>query len=110
MPLGPAEVSSTYEAVAAAAEQARRPRPRLVGAAYFALGDDVQDASRANMASYYAFGGADFVNGMQALVLRAPAAIRERIEGLERIGADELFLWPTSNGLEQIDRLKEATA
>ncbi len=107
MPAPPPDVKQACEAVAAAWQEAGRPgRPRLVGSAYYVLGD-AGARGDANMAAYYAFGGEPVVKHMQSMMLRTDDAVRERIAGLEAIGIDEFFLWPTVAELDQIARLRE---
>jgi alkanesulfonate monooxygenase SsuD/methylene tetrahydromethanopterin reductase-like flavin-dependent oxidoreductase (luciferase family) len=107
MPVSPSAVQGVYDVAAKAREEAGRPgRLPLVGAGYYALGDQAE-AGRRNMAAYYAFGGEAFVRSMTDALLTTPDAIRAHVAGYREIGMDELFLWPASSDLGQIEALAE---
>ena len=101
-------MKAKHEKVVAAWKAAGRDgAPRLVGARYFALGDDVAEASAASTRAYYAFGGEDFVSMMLASTLRDADAIRTAADEIRATGADEVFFWPTTGDLAQVDRLAD---
>ena len=108
--LVPGTPDSVRQAYSVAEESWRtegRPgTPRLVGAAYYALGPDAGDPGAAYIRDYYAFmspANEYMVQGM----LTTPQAIKDTIEGFSSIGMDELILWPTAPDLDQVDRLAE---
>ncbi len=103
VPLPAEAVQAQYATVC----EAGRPAPRLAVPSYFALGDGIE-AGRQGMASYYAFGGEDFVRQMVASLLTTPEAIRARVAEIEAIGADELYFWPQATDPAQVDLLREA--
>jgi alkanesulfonate monooxygenase SsuD/methylene tetrahydromethanopterin reductase-like flavin-dependent oxidoreductase (luciferase family) len=76
------------------------------GMGYFALGDGVADAGAEYLRHYYAFTG-PFAEKIAAGNLTSPGAIADFIRGYEDAGCDELVLFPTVSGIEQIDRLAE---
>ncbi len=97
---------SAAKAVAAWSDLGRPGRPILWGMGYFALGDRTADAGAAYLRHYYAFTG-PFAEKIAAGNLTSPGAITDFIRGYEDAGCDELVLFPTSSGIEQIDRLAE---
>jgi hypothetical protein len=73
---------------------------------YFALGGGMADAGAEYLRDYYAFTG-PFAEKIAAGNLTSPGAIADFIRGYEDAGCDELVLFPTVSGVEQIDRLAE---
>jgi len=94
------------KALTAWSDLGRPGRPRLWGMGYFALGDGVADAGAEYLRHYYAFTG-PFAEKIAAGNLTSPGAIADFIRGYEDAGCDELVLFPTVSGIEQIDRLAE---
>jgi len=105
VPAPEAQLRDAYGAVVRAAEEAGRPAPRLVTAAYFALGS--REKAIANVDAYYRFGGQGFVDGMVAALLTDADAIRGAVETSRELGASEHFLWPQLDGPEEVDALAE---
>jgi alkanesulfonate monooxygenase SsuD/methylene tetrahydromethanopterin reductase-like flavin-dependent oxidoreductase (luciferase family) len=80
--------------------------PRIVGLAYFGLGD-TEAESRRNMLHYYEPMG-DEVAGMIADgVLRSPDAIRGALEAYQEAGVQEMILDPSVPDPHQVDLLAE---
>jgi alkanesulfonate monooxygenase SsuD/methylene tetrahydromethanopterin reductase-like flavin-dependent oxidoreductase (luciferase family) len=94
------------KALTAWSDLGRPGRPRLWGMAYFALGDGVADAGADYLRHYYAFTGS-FAEKIAAGNLTSPGAVADFIRGYEDAGCDELVLFPTVSGIEQIERLAE---
>jgi alkanesulfonate monooxygenase SsuD/methylene tetrahydromethanopterin reductase-like flavin-dependent oxidoreductase (luciferase family) len=94
------------KAVSAWSDLGRPGRPRLWGMGYFALGDGTADPGAKYLRHYYAFTG-PFADKIAAGNLTSPGAIADFIRGYEDTGCDELVLFPTVSGIEQIDRLAE---
>ena len=94
------------KALTAWSDLGRPGRPRLWRMGYFALGDGVADAGAEYLRHYYAFTG-PFAEKIAAGNLTSPGAIADFIRGYEDAGCDELVLFPTVSGIEQIDRLAE---
>jgi len=99
-------VGAASKALTAWSDLGRPGRPRLWGMGYFALGDAVIDAGAEYLRHYYAFTGA-FAEKIAAGNLTSPGAIADFIRGYEDAGCDELVLFPTVSGIEQIERLAE---
>ena len=107
-PFPPGEVEKMIGVVRQARRNAGLPgAPRVLGAGYFALGDDVRERALANMTAYYTAGGRPFVETMTKSLLTTPELVRGAIAGLAGIGVDEMFLWPAADDLSQVDRLAE---
>lgn len=94
------------KALTAWSDLGRPGRPCLWGMGYFTLGDGVADAGAEYLRHYYAFTG-PFAEKIAAGNLTSPGAIADFIRGYEDAGCDELVLFPTVSGIEQIDRLGE---
>ena len=98
--------AAASKALSAWSDLGRPGRPRLWGMGYFALGDGTADAGARYLRHYYAFAG-PFAEKIAAGNLTSSGAIADFIRGYEDVGCDELVLFPTVSGIEQIDRLAE---
>jgi len=88
-------------------QEAGRPgKPRLVGCAYFALGENAAERSAVAINDYYAFAPAR-AQGIISALPTSPERVRERIQAYRDIGADELILWATIADLDQVARLAD---
>jgi alkanesulfonate monooxygenase SsuD/methylene tetrahydromethanopterin reductase-like flavin-dependent oxidoreductase (luciferase family) len=87
-------------------EAGRSGEPRLAALAYFSLGDDVVDQSRAYLRGYYAFTG-PYADQIAEGALRTPTAIREAVAKFTDAGCTELYLDPSVASPDQVDRLAE---
>ncbi|TMC05741.1 MAG: LLM class flavin-dependent oxidoreductase [Chloroflexi bacterium] len=106
----PRAFRAAAERVLAAWSDAGRPgRPRLWGLGYFALGPGAAEAGRRDLGHYYAFTGAA-AGRIQAGLLATPEAVAAYCAGYAEAGCDELVLFPTVAGLDQVDRLAESVA
>src|SRR3984893_16598051 len=94
------------KAHAAWSDLGRPGRPVLWGMGYFALGNGAADAGAAYLRQYYAFTG-PFADKIAAGTPTAPGGIADFIRGYEDAGCDELVLFPTVSGIDQLDRLAE---
>ena len=83
----------------------RAGRPRLWGQGYFTFGD--RDPGDAYLRDYYAFTGG-FVERIVAENLTSARAVKDFIRGYEEAGCDELILFSTTPGVEQLEQLQEA--
>jgi alkanesulfonate monooxygenase SsuD/methylene tetrahydromethanopterin reductase-like flavin-dependent oxidoreductase (luciferase family) len=82
----------------------RTEEQRLVAIAYFALGDP--DKGRANVHDYYVAAG-EFADLVSANVSGTAEVLRETVKSFEAIGATDLILNPTTDDLDDIERLAE---
>jgi alkanesulfonate monooxygenase SsuD/methylene tetrahydromethanopterin reductase-like flavin-dependent oxidoreductase (luciferase family) len=106
---GPVHIFARMAAKAMAAwEDYGRPgKPRLVGMAYFELGDEeTAEAGRDYLRNYYAFTG-PFAERIAQGLLTTPQSIVSFARGYADAGCDELVLFPTSGEVEQLERLAE---
>jgi alkanesulfonate monooxygenase SsuD/methylene tetrahydromethanopterin reductase-like flavin-dependent oxidoreductase (luciferase family) len=101
-----AYAGAASKALTAWSDLGRPGRPHLWGMGYFALGDGTADAGADYLRHYYAFTG-PFAEKIAAGNLTSAGAIVDFIRGYEDAGCDELVLFPTVSGIEQIDRLAE---
>jgi alkanesulfonate monooxygenase SsuD/methylene tetrahydromethanopterin reductase-like flavin-dependent oxidoreductase (luciferase family) len=83
----------------------RAGRPRLWGQGYFTLCDP--ERGEAYLRDYYAFTGG-FVERIVAGQLTSVRAIKDFVRGYAEAGCDELVLFSTTPGVEELDRLAEA--
>ncbi len=84
----------------------REGEPRIAALAYFSLGDDAEQDSRAYLNDYYAFLG-PYAGMIADGALRSPDAIRGAVKAFEAAGVTELYLDPTVARLDQLERLAE---
>jgi len=84
----------------------REGEPRLAALVYYSLGDEVTEASRANLRHYYAFAG-QYGDMVADGALRTPQAIRDTVAAFRDLGFTELFLDATTPDLDQVDRLAD---
>jgi alkanesulfonate monooxygenase SsuD/methylene tetrahydromethanopterin reductase-like flavin-dependent oxidoreductase (luciferase family) len=84
----------------------REGEPRIAALAYFSLGNDAEQDSRAYLNDYYAFLG-PYAGMIADGALRSPDAIRGAVKAFEAAGVTELYLDPTVARLDQLERLAE---
>jgi alkanesulfonate monooxygenase SsuD/methylene tetrahydromethanopterin reductase-like flavin-dependent oxidoreductase (luciferase family) len=99
----PQRVASIYKSVQDSWKAAgRKGQPRLVCAAYYALGANAADRGSLYIRNYYGFLG-PMVDNIARGILSTQSAVRSVIKSLSEIGADELVLWPCIPDLKQVD-------
>ena len=94
-------------ALAAWSDLGRSGKPKLWGQGYFSLGA----AARGDeyLRDYYAFTG-PFAEKIAAGQLTSARAVKDYVRGYEEAGCDELVLFPTVPGIDELERLQEALA
>jgi alkanesulfonate monooxygenase SsuD/methylene tetrahydromethanopterin reductase-like flavin-dependent oxidoreductase (luciferase family) len=99
--------SAAVRAEAAWRDLGRSGKPLLWGQGYVSL----VDAERGNayLRDYYAFTG-PFVERIVAENLTSARAVKDFVRGYEEAGCDELVLFSTTPGVEELERLQEALA
>lgn len=86
----------------------RSGQPYLAASRYFVLDPKLQKEAENNVRDYYGFGGKEFVDTILAGLLRTPEQVRETVDQFSETEAEELFIWPVTNRLEELHRLAEA--
>jgi alkanesulfonate monooxygenase SsuD/methylene tetrahydromethanopterin reductase-like flavin-dependent oxidoreductase (luciferase family) len=86
------------------ADAGREGQPKIVGLTYFGLGEGALEKASAYLGDYYG----DFGQQIAEWIPKTPEALRETIRKFEDFGFDLLFLDPTTNEIDQIDRAAEA--
>ena len=95
------------KALAAWTDAGRPGKPGLWAQGYFALGDEAAAEQGADyLLDYYAFTG-PFAEKIAAGLLTTPQAVAQFVRGYAEAGCDELVLFPTAPGIEQLDTLAE---
>jgi alkanesulfonate monooxygenase SsuD/methylene tetrahydromethanopterin reductase-like flavin-dependent oxidoreductase (luciferase family) len=99
--------NAASRALAAWSDLGRPGKPKLWGQGYFAFGDS--DRGDAYLRDYYAFTG-PFAEKIAAGNLTSARAVKDYVRGYEEAGCDELVLFPTVSGVDELERLQEALA
>jgi alkanesulfonate monooxygenase SsuD/methylene tetrahydromethanopterin reductase-like flavin-dependent oxidoreductase (luciferase family) len=106
---GPDEYAGMAAKVRAAwSEAGREGEPRLMGLAYFALGDSAEEDARAYLTDYYAWLGeetADYIAGSAA---KDAETVRRYVSAFEDAGCGELIFCPSSSDPDQVGLLADA--
>jgi alkanesulfonate monooxygenase SsuD/methylene tetrahydromethanopterin reductase-like flavin-dependent oxidoreductase (luciferase family) len=87
----------------------RDGKPRTIALAYYALGDNAQEAAQAYLGDYYAFLG-DYAQRVVDSAAKDPDTVRAYVQGFADAGCDELILFPSDPDPELVDRLADAVA
>ncbi len=105
----PEEYAGMAEKARAAWSQAGRDgEPRLMGLAYFALGDGAEESARAYLGDYYAWLGQEVVDYIVAGAAKDPETVRRRVSAFAEAGCGELIFCPSSSDPAQVDLLADA--
>ena len=95
-------------AKAAWVEAGREGEPRLMGLAYYSLGDDAEARAEAYLGDYYAFLGEEIAGYIVAGAAKDAETVKQRIEAFEEAGCGELIFFPSSGDPDQVDLLADA--
>lgn len=99
-------VEPSFQAARAAWQDAGRSgAPRLVGLAYFAIGN--ADTGRANVYDYYSIAGQEIATLVADNVARGEADVRRIMTAYQDIGADDLIFNSGTDDLDDIARLAD---
>jgi alkanesulfonate monooxygenase SsuD/methylene tetrahydromethanopterin reductase-like flavin-dependent oxidoreductase (luciferase family) len=96
------------KAKAAWAEAGREGEPRLMGLAYYSLGDNAEAEAEAYLSDYYAFLGEEVAGYIVAGAVKDTEAVKQRIAAFDEAGCGELILFPSSSDPDQVDLLADA--
>ena len=96
------------KAKAAWSEAGREGEPRLMGLAYFALGDNAEADARAYLGDYYAWLGEDIANYIIGSAAKDAETVRRYVTEFAEAGCGELIFCPSSSDPAQVDLLADA--
>ncbi len=96
------------KARAAWTEAGREGEPRLMGLAYFALGDDAEAKAEAYLGDYYAWLGEGIVGYLVASSAKDADTVRRFVSEFAEAGCGELIFCPSSSDPAQVDLLADA--
>ena len=101
-----AEMGAKVKAAWSAA--GRDGEPRLMGLAYFSLGDDAEANASAYLTDYYAWLGEEISGYIAAGAAKDADTVRQYVSAFESAGCGELIFCPSSNDPAQVDLLADA--
>jgi alkanesulfonate monooxygenase SsuD/methylene tetrahydromethanopterin reductase-like flavin-dependent oxidoreductase (luciferase family) len=104
----PDQYAQMVEQVKAAwTEAGRDGEPRLMGLAYYSLGDGAEENARRYLLDYYAFLG-DMAEQIAASAAKDAETVQQYLQAFEGAGCGELIMFPCSSDPGQVDLLAEA--
>ncbi len=83
-------------------EAGREGRPEIRALVYFALGPGSEEKARAYLDAYY------HRSEIADRIPKTPEAVQQTIAAYRAVGCDLLSFTPTSSGLDQVERLRDA--
>ncbi len=106
---GPEEFAAmAAKARAAWAEAGREGEPRLMGLAYFALGENAERDANAYLTDYYAWLGEGIAGYIANSAAKDAEAVRQAVSAFTEAGCGELVFCPSSSDPAQVDLLADA--
>jgi alkanesulfonate monooxygenase SsuD/methylene tetrahydromethanopterin reductase-like flavin-dependent oxidoreductase (luciferase family) len=96
------------KAKAAWAEAGREGEPRLMGLAYYSLGENAEAEAEAYLSDYYAFLGEEVAGYIVAGAAKDAETVKQRVAAFDEAGCGELIFFPSSSDPEQVDLLADA--
>lgn len=90
------------------AEAGREGEPRLMGLAYYSLGESAEAEAEAYLGDYYAFLGEEVAGYIVAGAAKDAETVKQRIEAFDEAGCGELIFFPSSSNPDQVDLLADA--
>jgi alkanesulfonate monooxygenase SsuD/methylene tetrahydromethanopterin reductase-like flavin-dependent oxidoreductase (luciferase family) len=93
---------------AAWSEAGREGAPRLMGLAYFALGDNAEADANAYLTDYYAWLGEETAGYVANSAAKDAETVRQYVSAFTEAGCGELIFCPSSNDPAQVDLLADA--
>jgi alkanesulfonate monooxygenase SsuD/methylene tetrahydromethanopterin reductase-like flavin-dependent oxidoreductase (luciferase family) len=107
--LPPEQFAEAAEKVRAAwSEHGREGTPRLMGLAYFSLGDAAEANANGYLTDYYAWLGEETAGFIAGSAARDAGTVQGYLQAFEGVGCDELILFPCSGDPDQVDLLADA--
>jgi alkanesulfonate monooxygenase SsuD/methylene tetrahydromethanopterin reductase-like flavin-dependent oxidoreductase (luciferase family) len=89
-------------------EAGRDGEPRLMGLAYYSLGDRAEEEAKAYLTDYYAFLGEETAGYIASSAAKDAETVRQYLEAFDAAGCGELILFPSSSDPDQVDLLANA--
>ena len=86
----------------------REGEPRLMGLAYYSLGERAEEEAKAYLMDYYAFLGEETAGYIAASAAKDADTVRQYLEAFDAAGCGELILFPSSSDPDQVDLLADA--
>jgi alkanesulfonate monooxygenase SsuD/methylene tetrahydromethanopterin reductase-like flavin-dependent oxidoreductase (luciferase family) len=96
------------KAKAAWAEAGREGEPRLMGLAYYSLGENAEAEAEAYLGDYYAFLGEEVAGYIVAGAAKDAETVKQRLAAFDEAGCGELIFFPSSSDPDQVDLLADA--
>jgi len=96
------------KAKAAWTEAGREGKPRLMGLAYYSLGERAEEEAKAYLMDYYAFLGEETAGYIANSAAKDADTVRQYLEAFDAAGCGELILFPSSSDPDQVDLLADA--
>ena len=90
------------------AKAGRDGEPRLVGLAYYSLGDRAQEDAERSLGDYYAWLGEEISGAIVAGAAKDADSLEKLASSFKEGGCDELILFPASADPGQVDLLADA--
>jgi alkanesulfonate monooxygenase SsuD/methylene tetrahydromethanopterin reductase-like flavin-dependent oxidoreductase (luciferase family) len=105
----PDQLAQSVEKLRAAwSGQGRDGQPRAVALAYFALGENAEEAAKEDLGHYYAWLGEELAGMIVASAATDEQTVQSYVQAFADAGADELILFPCSTDPGQVDLLAKA--
>ncbi len=86
----------------------REGEPRLMGLAYYSLGDNAEAEAEAYLGDYYAFLGEEVAGYIVAGAAKDAETVAQSIAAFDEAGCGELIFFPSSSDPAQVDLLADA--
>jgi alkanesulfonate monooxygenase SsuD/methylene tetrahydromethanopterin reductase-like flavin-dependent oxidoreductase (luciferase family) len=86
----------------------REGEPRLMGLAYYSLGERAEEEAKAYLMDYYAFLGEETAGYIASSAAKDADTVRQYLEAFDAAGCGELILFPSSGDPDQVDLLADA--
>lgn len=96
------------KAKAAWAEAGRKGEPRLMGLAYYSLGERGEEEAKAYLMDYYAFLGEEIAGYIASSAAKDADTVKQYLEAFDAAGCGELIFFPSSSDPAQVDLLADA--
>ncbi|MGE5407753.1 MAG: LLM class flavin-dependent oxidoreductase [Syntrophothermus sp.] len=87
----------------------REDSPRLMGLAYYSLGDRAEADAQAYLTDYYGWLGEETAGYIAGAAAKDPESVKAKLAAFEEAGCQELILFPSASDPDQVDLLADAT-